>query len=64
MEESYINKEGLEAFIKAGTTKKVVDMVELTLDGFIGLLETGVSPRAAKEIYMALLEGSIEQAEL
>ena len=60
MEESYINKEGLEALIKAGTKSKVTDVIELTLDGFIEILDTGVSPRVAKTLYMALLEGFFE----
>lgn len=60
MEESYINKEALEALIKAGTKQKVIDVIELTLDGFIETLDTGVSPRVAKAIYMALLEDFFE----
>ena len=60
MEESYINKEGLEALIKAGTKQRVTDVIELTLDGFIEILDTGVSPRVAKMLYMALLEDFLE----
>lgn len=60
MEESYINKEGLEALLKAGTKQRVVNVIELTLDGFIEILNTGVSPRVAKTLYMALLEDFFE----
>ena len=59
MEESYINKEGLEALIKAGTKQRVTDVI-VTLDGFIEILDTGVSPRVAKMLYMALLEDFLE----
>ena len=60
MEESYINKEGLEALIKAGTKQKVTDVIGLVLDGFVEILDTGVSPRVAKKLYMSLLEDFFE----
>lgn len=56
----YISKSALELLAEEAEKQDFLKTTGKILDGYIALLNQGISPEAAKGIYMTLMEDSFE----